>query len=513
MQGFLDWLQNDTAGLLTLAVLGIAGLLFMIIRLKVEPFVALLIAGLLVAVAGGIPVADIVGTVQESDNVGLVEDGVGGILGSVAVVIGLGSMIGAMLEASGGAEVLATRLISFFGEKRAPLAMGLCGLIFGIPVFFDIGIFVLAPLVYVAAMRSKRSILIYCLPLIGGLSVMHAFLPPHPGPVAAAGLLHVDLGYLIIFGFACGIPAWVAGGYFFSRWIGEKIYVPVPEELVELAREGATVGAGASAGSGGTAGSGGSVGSVGSGGSGGAGAPSGGATGALDEAERKPTAPPVGAGTVAAVIVVPLALILLATVSSVTMQESAFRSVLEFIGDPVVALTITVLLTTYVLGFRRGWHSSDVSKVAAAALKPVGMILLVVGAGGFFGTVLSETGVGEALAGSLSNAGLPLIVLAYVISCGLRIAQGSATVAIITTAGIVQPLVGHAGYGQPDLALLVIAISAGSIIASHVNDGGFWIVSRYFGIPVKETLQSWTVLETILSVVGFAVAATLSVFL
>jgi gluconate:H+ symporter, GntP family len=489
MQSFLGWLQNDTAGLLTLAVLGIAGLLFMIIRLKVEPFVALLVAGLLVAVVGGIPVADIVGTVQESDNVGLIEDGVGGILGSVAVVIGLGSMIGAMLEASGGAEVLASRLISFFGERRAPLAMGLCGLIFGIPVFFDIGIFVLAPLVYVAAMRSRRSILIYCLPLLAGLSVMHAFLPPHPGPVAAAGLLHVDLGYLIVFGFVCGIPAWVVGGYFFSRWIGEKLYVPVPEEMVALAREGATVGAG------------------------GTGRTSGGGSADLEDAERTPAGPPpVGAGTVAAIIVVPLALILIATVSSVTMPEGMVRSVLEFVGDPVVALTITVLLTTYILGFRRGWHSDDVSKVAAAALKPVGMILLVVGAGGFFGAVLSETGVGEALAGSLSNAGLPLVVLAYVISCGLRIAQGSATVAIITTAGIVQPLVADAGYGQADLALLVIAISAGSIIASHVNDGGFWIVSRYFGIPVKETLQSWTVLETILSVVGFVCAATVSVF-
>jgi GntP family gluconate:H+ symporter len=389
--------------------------------------------------------------------------------------------------------VLASRLISFFGEKRAPLAMGLCGLIFGIPVFFDIGIFVLAPLVYVAAMRSRRSILIYCLPLLAGLSVMHAFLPPHPGPVAAAALLHVDLGYLIIFGFVCGIPAWVVGGYFFSRWIGEKIYVPVPEEMVALAREGATVGAG---------------------GPGGPGGSSGGGSADLAEAERKPAGPPpVGAGTVASIIVVPLALILLATVSSVTMPESTVRSVLEFVGDPVVALTITVLLTTYVLGFRRGWHSNDVSKVAAAALKPVGMILLVVGAGGFFGTVLSETGVGDALAGSLSDAGLPLIVLAYVIACGLRIAQGSATVAIITTAGIVQPLVADAGYGQTDLALLVIAISAGSLIASHVNDGGFWIVSRYFGIPVKETLQSWTVLETILSVVGFTCAATLSVFL
>ena len=220
MSAFVQWLQHDTAGLVTVAVLGIALLLWLIMKVKLEPFVALLVAGFVVALVGGIPATDIVGTTQRSETVGLVKKGVGGILGSIAVVVGLGSMLGAMLEASGGAQVLAGRLIRRFGEDRAPLAMGLTGLIFGIPVFFDIGIFVLAPLVYVAAMKSKRSVLIYCLPLLAGLSVMHAFLPPHPGPVAAAGLLNVDLGWVIVMGLICGIPAWIVGGYYFSTWIG-----------------------------------------------------------------------------------------------------------------------------------------------------------------------------------------------------------------------------------------------------------------------------------------------------
>src|SRR3954447_17089782 len=237
MDAFVHWLQHDTTGLIVVAVLGIALLLWLIMKIKLEPFVALLVAGFAVALIGGIPATEIVGTTQRSETVGLVKKGVGGILGSIAVVVGLGSMLGAMLEASGGAQVLAGRLIRRFGEDRAPLAMGLTGLIFGIPVFFDIGIFVLAPLVYVAAIKSKRSILLYCLPLLAGLSVMHAFLPPHPGPVAAAGLLNVDLGWVIIMGLACGIPAWIVGGYFFSNWIGERIYIPVPEEMVSVARE------------------------------------------------------------------------------------------------------------------------------------------------------------------------------------------------------------------------------------------------------------------------------------
>ena len=509
MSAFLHWLHTDTLGLVLVAVLGIAFLLWLIMKVKLEPFVSLLIAGFAVALVAGIPATEVVGTVQKSDTIGLVKTGVGGILGAVAVVIGLGSMLGALLEASGGAEVLAKRLIERFGEERAPLAMGLTGLIFGIPIFFDIGIFVLAPLVYVAALRSKRSILIYCLPLIAGLSVMHAFLPPHPGPVAAAGLLHVQLGWVIIMGLVCGLPAWIAGGYFFSKWIGERIFIPVPMEMVEVVREASAVQSRAKGHASGAGGASGNDAGVGEGSTGDAGslAVKTGSDDDLDAGE------PVTLGTILGIIGTPLVLILTATVSSVALSDGPVRHFFEFIGNPFVALTISLLIAAYVLGIRRGWAREDLAEVMSAALKPVGMILLVVGAGGFFGAVLEASGVGEAVAKTLTDAGLPLIVLAYLISCGLRIAQGSATVAIIATAGIVGPLVLHGNFSQAHSALLVVAISAGSIVASHVNDGGFWIVSRYFGIPVKETLKTWTVLETILSVVGFVVAAVLSIFI
>ncbi|MEV0681748.1 gluconate:H+ symporter [Actinosynnema sp. NPDC050436] len=460
----IDWLQHSTGGLLTLSGLAIALLLVLIIRLKVEPFIALLVVGLTVALAAGLPVEQIVGSAQKASGT-LLENGFGGILGHVAAIIGLGTLLGSILEASGGAEVLTRTLLRAFGEKRAPLAMGLAGLVFGVPVFFDIGIFVLAPLVYAAAKRGGRSIVLYALPLLAGLSVMHAFMPPHPGPVAAAGLLHVSLGWIIIMALAVAVPAWFLGGVLFSAWVGKKVVVPVPEEMLAAAEK-------------------------------------------LRGDQSRPE-PPLS--LVLGIIAVPLVLILSGTFGSILLPKgSAALGVFAFLGTPAVALTIAVLLAFWLLGYRRGMTREQVTELSAASLRPVAMILLVVGAGGFFGAVLSATGVGKALSTSLADLGLPVIALSYVISCALRIAQGSATVAIVTTTGIVAPVVGELGYSQPQLALVVMAIAAGSIIASHVNDGGFWIVSRYFGLSVKETLQTWTVLETILSVVGFAVAALLS---
>ncbi|MFD5830427.1 GntP family permease [Lentzea sp. NPDC060358] len=464
----IDWLQHSTGGLLTLAVVSIAVLLLLIIKFKVEPFIALIVVALLVALLAGVPVETLVGSAQKASD-SLLEKGFGSILGHIAAIIGLGTLLGAILEASGGAQVLMDKLMNAFGEKRAPVAIGLAGLIFGVPVFFDIGIFVLAPLVYVAAKRSGKSIVLFAMPLLAGLSVMHAFMPPHPGPVAAAGLLKVSLGWIIIMGLAVAIPAWFVGGVLYSYWIGKRINVPVPEEMLAAAEA-----ARAENGSG-------------------------------DDRE------PPSLGLVLAIIGLPLVLILAGTFGSILLTKgSKLYSVATFFGTPAVALTISVLLAFWLLGFRRGMTREKVAELSAASLKPVAMILLVVGAGGFFGAVLAATGIGKTLANELSGIGLPVIALAYVISCVIRIAQGSATVAIVTTAGIVAPVVADLNYSQPQLALVVMAIASGSIIASHVNDGGFWIVSRYFGLSVKETLQSWTVLETILSVVGFVVAALIS---
>ncbi|WP_330328455.1 GntP family permease [Streptomyces sp. NBC_00536] len=467
-------LIGGTGGLLTVAALGIALLLVLIIKTRLQPFVALLAVSIAVGLGAGLSVTELFGTVQKSAAVSMIESGMGGILGHVAIIIGLGTMLGAILEVSGGAEVLSSRLLNLFGEKRAPLAMGLTGLIFGIPVFFDVGIFVLAPIVYAAAKRSGKSILLYAMPLLAALSMTHAFLPPHPGPVAAAGLFHVSLGWVIAMGIVCGVPA-VLAAWAYAGWIGRRVFVAVPQDMVDAADE---------------------------------------AKAAVAAEQRAagvtPREDPVPLATVLLIIGTPLLLILAATFSSIMLDPSTPRSCIEFFGNPFVALTIALVLAYYMLGIRRGWSRKSLETVSTASLKPVGNILLVVGAGGVFGAVLKGSGIAAALADTFDGMGLPVIVLAYLISVVLRVAQGSATVAIVATAGIVVPLVEGGGHSQPFLALVIMAISAGSIFASHVNDGGFWMVSKYFGISERDTLKSWTVLESVLSVAGFAVAAALS---
>jgi GntP family gluconate:H+ symporter len=509
MSGFVEWLQHDTGGLLTLAVLSVAVLLLLIIKVKLEPFIALIVVGLAVALVAGVPIADLVGTpIKSADS--LLEKGFGGILGHIAPIIGLGTVLGAIMERSGGADVLATRLLKLFGPRGAPLAMGLTGLIMGIPVFFDIGIFVLAPLVYVAAKRGGRSLVLYAMPMLAGLSMTHAFLPPHPGPVAAAGLLKVDLGWIIIMGLACGIPAFLVAGVWWGSYIGNRVFVEVPDEFVpgelehdaeshvddDVDRDGDPVG-----------GTGAGTGRAGTGGADTGDADTGGAdTRGVGTATAVRLRPPA-LGMIAAIILVPMVLILGATVGTVALApESPWQPVLTFLGTPAIALTIAVLLAMYLLGIRRGMTVTELGRITGESLRPIGMILLVVGAGAFFGAVLRATGVGEALAGSMTAGGLPVILSAYLISVALRLAQGSATVAIVTTAGIIEPIVSAGGYTPAQIALIVISVSAGSIIASHVNDGGFWIVAKYFNMSVKDTLLTWTVLETILSVVGFVMA-------
>ena len=465
MSGAIDWLHHDTAGLLLLCLVAIALLLFLIIKIKLEPFISLLATGLFLALAAGLNVRQIVGTALKSSD-SVLEKGFGGILGHIAVIIGLGTVLGALLERSGGADVLSRRLLRLFGPKGTPVAMGLVGLIFGIPVFFDIGIFVLAPLVYVAAKRGGKSLVLYALPVLAGLSMTHAFLPPHPGPTAVAGLLHVDMGWLIIIGLACGLPAFAVAGILWPLYIAPRVPVTVPDEFIVAE---------------------------------------------VAEGEKKPEP---SLGLVLAVILLPLVLILGATFGTLILDpDRDLLSVLTFLGNPAVALLLAVLAAYYLLGVRRGMTNAEFSELSSNSLKPVGMILLVVGAGAFFGAVISATGVGAALAKSLSSAGLPVLLLAYVISCGLRIAQGSATVAIVTTGGIVGPLLTADGYSQAHLALIAAAICAGSIILSHVNDGGFWIVAKYFNMTVKETLLTWSVLETILSLVGFGMASLLWVII
>jgi GntP family gluconate:H+ symporter len=488
--------------LLAVAAVGIAALLILIIKIRLDPFVSLLLVSAVVAIAAGIPLTEIVPDM---------ESGMGKVLAHVAPIVGLGAMLGKMLEVSGGARKIADRLFRLFGEHRAPLALGLTGLVFGIPVFFDVGIIVLAPVVYAAAKRGGKGMLYYALPLAAGLAIVHGLLPPHPGPVAAAGLLNASMGLIIVFGLICAVPAWILGGLLYSRWIAKRIYVPIPDYVEESFHDEYAEGARPL---GEAPATGGRPGPVGAGSTGpSSGTPEAVTAGGPDRtvvtAETRPEA---GFGTVLGIILLPIVLILLQTFSGIVIDDpdNTLQQVLSFVGAPLTALLIAVLVSFYVLGVRRGWSAKHLVTVAESALKPVGMILLVVGAGGVFGSVLVASGVGDVLSSSLTSTGLPLIVLAFVIALALRIAQGSATVAIVATSGIIATLVEQAHLSPAHLALICVAMGAGATSTSHVNDAGYWLVSRYFGISEKDTLKSWTVLETIMGFTAFGVAALLS---
>jgi GntP family gluconate:H+ symporter len=488
--------------LLAVAAVGIAALLILIIKIRLDPFVSLLLVSAVVAIAAGIPLTEIVPDM---------ESGMGKVLAHVAPIVGLGAMLGKMLEVSGGARKIADRLFRLFGEHRAPLALGLTGLVFGIPVFFDVGIIVLAPVVYAAAKRGGKGMLYYALPLAAGLAIVHGLLPPHPGPVAAAGLLNASMGLIIVFGLICAVPAWILGGLLYSRWIAKRIYVPIPDYVEESFHDEYAEGARPL---GEAPATGGRPGPVGAGSTGpSSGTPEAVTAGGPDRtvvtAETRPEA---GFGTVLGIILLPIVLILLQTFSGIVIDDpdNTLQQVLSFVGAPLTALLIAVLVSFYVLGVRRGWSAKHLVTVAESALKPVGMILLVVGAGGVFGSVLVASGVGDVLSSSLTSTGLPLIVLAFVIALALRIAQGSATVAIVATSGIIATLVEQAHLSPAHLALICVAMGAGATSTSHVNDAGYWLVSRYFGISEKDTLKSWTVLETIMGFTAFGVAAALS---
>ncbi|CAN5894099.1 gluconate:H+ symporter [soil metagenome] len=437
---------------------GVALLLVLVIWLKLHAFVALLLTSFVVALIAGIPLADIVPTITA---------GMGDTLGFVAIVVGLGVMIGQIIQVSGGAQRVAFTLIEKFGEERAPLALGLTGFIVAIPVFFDVGLIILIPLAYAISRRLSRSLMYYAVPLTAGLAITHAFIPPTPGPVATAGILGADLGWVIIFGVVCGVPAFLIGGVAFGRYLGNTMDIEVPAYMVEDMEEEAT-----------------------------------------DPSE----APPFG--LIVSLILLPLVLILANTLSQVVAAEgSTIRVVLTFLGDPVTALLLAALLTFYVLGVRRGWSRDRILEIASKSLEPVGLIVLVTGAGGVFGAVLEEAGIGEALESALNASGLPLVAAAFLIALAVRVALGSATAAAVTSAGIIAPLLDGQDVSAPLLGLLVIVIACGATALSHVNDSGFWLVNRYLGLTEAETLKSWTVMETLLGCTGFAVALVISLFL
>lgn len=441
--------------LILVALAGIFLLLFLVIRTKLHAFVALLLVSLLVGIGAGMPLKGVVESIQ---------NGMGGTLGFVAVVVGLGAMFGRMLEVSGGAERLAQTMIKKFGEDKAQWALGITGFIVAIPVFFDVGFIILVPIVYGLAKKTGRSLLYYGIPLLAGLAVTHSFIPPTPGPIAVADLIGADLGWVILFGAIAGIPSMIIAGPLFGKYIAKKIHVTIPDYMQ------------------------------------------------YEEKEYDKELPSFG--MIASIIFIPLVLILLNTVSGAVLEEgNAIRTFLTFLGHPFVALTIATLLAFYLLGTKRGYTRQEVQDIATKSLEPAGIIILVTGAGGVFKQVLIDSGVGEVLGEMMAASSLPPILLAFLIATIVRVAQGSATVAMVTAAGLISPLIATLGLEGPVLGLIVISIAAGATIFSHVNDSGFWLVNRYFGLDVKDTLKSWTVMETLIALVGFGVVFLLGLFI
>ncbi|GEN89271.1 gluconate transporter [Oceanobacillus sojae] len=378
-------------------------------------------------------------------------------------------MFGEVLRASGGAERLAFTLVDKFGEKRAQWALGLTGFIVAIPVFLDVALVILIPILYSLAIRTRKSLLYYGIPLLAGLAVAHSFIPPTPGPIAVASVLGVDLGWMMLFGVIAGIPAMIVAGPIFGRYIGNKIHVDVPEHIKE-------------------------------------------------EEERKKANNEEGKllpsfGMICFLILSPLVLILFNTTGGILLKEGIFKEVVTFIGHPFVALIIATLLSMYFLGKRRGVTKNEMQSMTTKALEPAGIVILITGAGGVFKEVLIESGVGDAMGELMASSGFPLVLLAFLISTFVRVAQGSATVAMITAAGLISPILDMTELSQPMLALIAISIACGATVLSHVNDSGFWLVNRLFAMTEKDTLKSWTVMETIIGLVGFFVVFGLSFFI
>ncbi|MDN5853943.1 MAG: GntP family permease [Actinomycetia bacterium] len=455
--------QYGTAVLLIIAAAAVALLLILIIALKLHAFVSLVLVSVVTAIAVGIDFGDIPDALMY---------GFADTIGSVALLVAFGVMLGRLLEVTGGAQVLADTLISRFGEQRAPLALGVASLIFGFPIFFDAGLVVFLPIILTVARRFGGSLLFYALPAAGAFAAMHAISPPHPGPVAAATALDASVGVTLLVGVPVAIASWYVGSYLVSRVLGARVNVSLPDVVFGEVEEGKA---------------------------------------AEGDALARMRQNPPSFGVVISLLLIPFVLIGLNTLldtltqAGVLDEDLAWADFLMLLGVTPVALMITVIAAIFVLG-RPKASMATVSKIVDDALGPVCAIILITGAGGMFGGVLELSGIGAALSDSLSDLGISLILQAFIIATLLRVAQGSATVALTTTAGLIAGAVAEADLGDFKLTLLVIAIAAGATVLSHVNDSGFWLVSRFFGMSEATTLKTWTVMETTLGVSAFVIA-------
>lgn len=443
--------------ILLIVVSAVLILLFIVLKLKINAFIALLLTSIYVGVLTGMPLSDISRSIQE---------GMAGTLGFVATVVGLGAIFGQMLESSGGAESLANYLLKKFGKKRAPWAMVLSGFLVAIPVFFDVGFIILMPIVYALSRDTKHSLLYYAIPLLAGLAVTHSFIPPTPGPVAVADIIDAQMGWVILMGFIMGVPTAIIAGPLFGKYIAGKIILSPPQTL--------------------------------------------------DEKQPEQVTPPPFR-LIVITIALPLILILLNTFTTVAVSKeiitaSIWTEIVEFIGHPFSALIIATLTAIYFLCIKRGISRQKVLDLSTKALGPAGIIILITGAGGVLKQVLIDSGIGQMMAEAMMYSALPPILLAWLISAAVRITQGSATVSMITAASLIAPLISAFELSDPHRALIVIAIASGATMLSHVNDSGFWLVGKYLGMNEKQTLQSWTVMESIISICGLTFTLIASFF-
>lgn len=448
-----ETLALNPTRLVIAAVIGLIILLVLIIKFKIQAMISILIGAISIGLIAGMPAETIVTAVN---------DGIGNTLKGIALLVGLGSMFGAILEVSGGAQTIAVTMVRWFGDKKAAWALGITGLVIAMPVFFDAGLIILIPLAFSLAKKTNRSSLFYAIPLLAGLAVGHAFIPPTPGPVLVATMLGVDLGWVILVGIFCGIFSMIIAGSVWGSICGKKYFVPIPEHVSKQED--------------------------------------------FDESKLP------NFWTIAGIILIPLVLIILDSVTGVVPTLNFLQPVFSFLGEPFVALLIATVAAMFLLGVKYGYTLEELEKVMTKSLEPTGMILLVTACGGVLRYVLQYSGLGDVIGNAVASASLPLVVLAFIIAALVRICVGSATVAMTMAAGIVAAIPGISELSPLYLACVTAAVAGGATVCSHFNDSGFWLVKSLVGMDEKTTLKTWTIMETLVGTTGFAVALIISFF-
>jgi GntP family gluconate:H+ symporter len=445
-------IDHHSLFLLTAAVVAVVGLIVLIAVVKLNPFITLLVASLALAIVAGMPPSAIVHSF---------EAGLGNTLGHIAIVVALGTMLGKMMAESGGADRIAYTLIDIFGEKRIPWAMVVIGLIVGLPAFFEVGFVLLIPIAFTVARRTNKSLVLVGLPMVAGLSIVHGLVPPHPAAMLAVTIFHADVGRTIFYALIIGIPSAILAGPLYAKFIAPRITLPAENPM------------------------------------------------AAQFIDHDPNRSLPGFGITVLTILLPVLLMLVGSwFNSATRYPGRFGEIARFIGNDDIALLIGAVFSFYTLGKMRGFTRQTILRFTNECLAPTAMITLLVGAGGGFGRILQDSGVSQAVIAVALRSHISLLLLAWLLAALMRLATGSSTVAMSTSATIVAPIALHTAGVRPEL--LAIATGAGSLIFSHVNDGGFWLVKEYFNMSVTDTIKSWSVCETILSVSALLLALAVS---